>query len=212
MEELTKKIDGLDLQLKELTKLVESIVFIMTGSAPNENAYLSTSKWWHLTGKSHPLSQVIKNTLERIKKEVSNLDHLQKLLYNPCRGSISTTKEKHRATASSPLIPYLLYQAGFPILLDDYTDKCSHEMYEDAVSTLRAIWKTQRKKMFPKISFPRTGGAGTTCYMRDCRWFQQHYEGLDRVTLSDIIQLILRTSSMTSSSELTSRSSALPDD
>ena len=179
---MAANIDLLDRKLNHLYSLLRDVH--QHTSAP------SVFEWWQSTPDSHPLLRPIQNTLHYIKKEITDPDQLQSLLYNPCRGSVSSTKKKCQTTAHSPLIPYLLYQAGFPILLDGYTDECNRHMYEEAVTTLRMFWKTQRKKMFPGLTFSRTGGAGATCHVSDCQWFQQHYNGLDKVSLPQIILLV----------------------
>ena len=147
--------------------------------------------WWQITSTAHPLFQPVEKTLQYIKQEMTDPQQLHELLYNPCRGSLPTPKKKCQSTAHAPLIPFLLHQADFPLLLDGYTLECSREMYLEAVITVRTFWKTQRKKMFPRIALNRTGGAGATCHVADCQWFQTHYGGLENVSLSQVIDLIL---------------------
>ena len=190
-DHLNQKLDMIYEALQEIIQRLHS---------PSSSSTFLTPKWWQILPLLHPLSQIIELALMNIKAQITDPEELLKLLYNPYRGSLPSNKKKCQTTAHSPLIPFLLHRAGFPILLTGYTDECSQVMYEEAVSTLRAMWKKQRKRHFPELAPPRTGGADATCHENDCQWFQKHYGGLEKVNFSQIIALILNRTSPESSS------------
>src|SRR3989338_4805131 len=112
---LKVKVDLLDRKINVLHSLLKDI----KSRLPPPSTL--TSDWWQTTPSTHPLFRVIDQTLQHIKTTITYPQQLQDILYNPCRSSIPTTKKKQQTTAHSPLIPYLLQQAGFPILLNGYT-------------------------------------------------------------------------------------------
>ena len=181
--------DLLNQKLDMIYEALQEIIQRLPPSPSSSSTFL-TPKWWQILPLHHPLSQTIELALMNIKAKIADPEELRKLLYNPYRGSLPSNKKKCQTTAHSPLIPFLLHRAGFPILLTGYTDECSQIMYEEAVSTLRTMWKKQRKRYFPGLP-PRTGGAGATCHEIDCQWFQKHYGGLEKVNFSQIMGLIL---------------------
>lgn len=184
-------IDLLNRKLNKIHEILQELISRSPAPVISSSTAIPIFKWWQIVPLlQHPLSQPIELALLYIKENIKDPHELRELLYNPCRGSLPSSKKKGQTTANSPLIPYLLHLSGFPILLEGYTDECNRTMYEEAVRTLRDMWQKQRKRNFPGMTVARTGGAGATCHEIDCQWFKEQYGGLDKVTIADIVKLI----------------------